>query len=81
MIAKQTGGDAASGTYIGFYDCHVAPAQDWFKELWLFVTFHKCIPSDFDCSFFILLYFSSGNHRSTCGERAAFGGAYDSRSA
>lgn len=55
MIAKQTGGDAASGTYIGFYDCHVAPAQDWFKELWLFVTFHKCIPSDFDCSFFIFL--------------------------
>lgn len=32
MIAKQTGGDAAKGTYIGFYDCHVAPAVDWFKE-------------------------------------------------
>ncbi|CAK9012791.1 unnamed protein product [Durusdinium trenchii] len=32
MIAKQTGGDAASGTYIGFYDCHVAPAVNWYKE-------------------------------------------------
>eukprot|EP00434_Breviolum_minutum_P033751 symbB.v1.2.029867.t1/scaffold3241.1/size60449/2 len=32
MIAKQTGGDAAKGTYIGFYDCHVSPAVDWFKE-------------------------------------------------
>ena len=32
MIAKQTGGDAASGTYIGFYDCHVAPARNWYKE-------------------------------------------------
>ncbi|CAJ1353188.1 unnamed protein product [Effrenium voratum] len=32
MIAKQTGGDAAKGTYIGFYDCHVAPAVGWHKE-------------------------------------------------
>ncbi|CAE7765121.1 unnamed protein product, partial [Symbiodinium pilosum] len=32
MIAKQTGGDAASGAYIGFYDCHVAPAKNWYKE-------------------------------------------------
>ena len=32
MIAKQTGGDAASGTYVGFYDCHVAPARNWYKE-------------------------------------------------
>lgn len=32
MIAKQTGGDAALGKYIGFYDCHVAPAKDWYKE-------------------------------------------------
>ncbi|CAE7639946.1 gly-6 [Symbiodinium sp. CCMP2592] len=32
MIAKQTGGDAAAGTYIGFYDCHVAPAKNWYKE-------------------------------------------------
>jgi len=32
MIAKQTGGDAAKGKYIGFYDCHVAPAVNWWKE-------------------------------------------------
>jgi len=32
MIAKQTGGDAAAGKYIGFYDCHVAPVQGWYKE-------------------------------------------------
>lgn len=32
MIAKQTGGDAATGKYIGFYDCHVAPAKGWYKE-------------------------------------------------
>jgi len=32
MVAKQTGGDAAAGKYIGFYDCHVSPAGDWYKE-------------------------------------------------
>jgi len=32
MIAKQTGGDAALGKYIGFYDCHVAPVAGWEKE-------------------------------------------------
>mmetsp|Transcript_170452 Transcript_170452/g.546579 ORF Transcript_170452/g.546579 Transcript_170452/m.546579 type:complete len:694 (-) Transcript_170452:54-2135(-) len=32
MIAKQTGGDAALGKYIGFYDCHVAPAEGWYRE-------------------------------------------------
>lgn len=32
MIAKQTGGDAAVGDYIGFYDCHVAPRRGWHKE-------------------------------------------------
>lgn len=33
MNAKQTGGDAAVGRYIGFFDCHVAPAIDWHKEI------------------------------------------------
>lgn len=32
MIAKQTGGDAATGEFIGFYDCHVAPRLEWHKE-------------------------------------------------
>ena len=27
--AKQSGGDAATGDVIGFFDCHVAPAPDW----------------------------------------------------
>ena len=30
-ICHVAEGDAASGTYIGFYDCHVAPAVDWYK--------------------------------------------------
>lgn len=33
MVAKQTGGDAATGQYIGFFDCHVAPNDIWYKEL------------------------------------------------
>jgi len=33
MIAKQTGGDAATGEFIGFFDCHVAPNRGWYKEL------------------------------------------------
>eukprot|EP00927_Polykrikos_kofoidii_P001569 TRINITY_DN10598_c0_g2_i2.p1 TRINITY_DN10598_c0_g2~~TRINITY_DN10598_c0_g2_i2.p1 ORF type:complete len:592 (+),score=95.92 TRINITY_DN10598_c0_g2_i2:227-2002(+) len=33
MIAKQTGGDAAVGEFIGFFDCHVAPNNGWYKEL------------------------------------------------
>jgi glycosyltransferase involved in cell wall biosynthesis len=32
MIAKQTGGDAAVGRFIGFYDCHVAPSKTWYIE-------------------------------------------------
>eukprot|EP00929_Paragymnodinium_shiwhaense_P074537 TRINITY_DN38158_c0_g1_i2.p1 TRINITY_DN38158_c0_g1~~TRINITY_DN38158_c0_g1_i2.p1 ORF type:complete len:777 (-),score=190.19 TRINITY_DN38158_c0_g1_i2:756-3086(-) len=32
MNAKQTGGDAAKGKYIGFYDCHVAPRRGWEEE-------------------------------------------------
>ncbi|CAJ1336327.1 unnamed protein product [Effrenium voratum] len=32
MIAKQTGGDAATGEFIGFYDCHVAPRKGWHAE-------------------------------------------------
>jgi len=32
MIAKQSGGDAALGKFIGFYDCHVAPQPNWHKE-------------------------------------------------
>eukprot|EP00928_Gymnodinium_smaydae_P072736 TRINITY_DN56039_c0_g1_i1.p1 TRINITY_DN56039_c0_g1~~TRINITY_DN56039_c0_g1_i1.p1 ORF type:complete len:606 (-),score=64.37 TRINITY_DN56039_c0_g1_i1:75-1892(-) len=33
MVAKQTGGDAAVGEYIGFFDCHVAPNVGWHEEL------------------------------------------------
>lgn len=33
MIAKQTGGDAALGKFIGFFDCHVAPNKGWYVEL------------------------------------------------
>ena len=33
MIAKQTGGDAATGEFIGFFDCHVCPNKIWHKEL------------------------------------------------
>lgn len=33
MVAKQTGGDAAAGKYIGFFDCHVAPNKGWHKEI------------------------------------------------
>lgn len=33
MIAKQTGGDAALGEFIGFFDCHVAPNRGWHEEL------------------------------------------------
>jgi len=33
MIAKQTGGDASKGKYIGFFDCHVAPRMGWEREL------------------------------------------------
>lgn len=33
MIAKQTGGDAAKGKHIGFFDCHVAPERGWHKEI------------------------------------------------
>jgi len=33
MIAKQSGGDASMGRYIGFFDCHVAPAVGWHTEI------------------------------------------------
>eukprot|EP00408_Alexandrium_pacificum_P005506 CAMPEP_0171229518 /NCGR_PEP_ID=MMETSP0790-20130122/38922_1 /TAXON_ID=2925 /ORGANISM="Alexandrium catenella, Strain OF101" /LENGTH=378 /DNA_ID=CAMNT_0011695701 /DNA_START=58 /DNA_END=1194 /DNA_ORIENTATION=+ len=33
MVAKQTGGDAATGEFIGFFDCHVAPNRGWHAEL------------------------------------------------
>jgi len=33
MIAKQTGGDAATGEFIGFFDCHVAPNRIWHQEM------------------------------------------------
>merc|ERR1719183_2411294 len=33
MIAKQTGGDAATGEYIGFFDCHVSPNKIWHREM------------------------------------------------
>lgn len=33
MIAKQTGGDAAVGKHIGFFDCHVAPEAGWHREI------------------------------------------------
>jgi len=33
MIAKQTGGDAAVGEFIGFFDCHVAPNRGWHLEI------------------------------------------------
>eukprot|EP00403_Amphidinium_massartii_P025851 CAMPEP_0178395452 /NCGR_PEP_ID=MMETSP0689_2-20121128/13226_1 /TAXON_ID=160604 /ORGANISM="Amphidinium massartii, Strain CS-259" /LENGTH=595 /DNA_ID=CAMNT_0020016107 /DNA_START=54 /DNA_END=1841 /DNA_ORIENTATION=+ len=33
MIAKQTGGNAAGGEFIGFFDCHVAPNSIWHKEV------------------------------------------------
>jgi len=29
--AKKTGGDAASGDIVAFFDCHVAPQRDWYK--------------------------------------------------
>jgi len=32
MVAKQTGGDAALGEFLGFFDCHVAPNVGWYKE-------------------------------------------------
>lgn len=33
MVAKQTGGDAATGQFIGFFDCHVAPNLGWHEEI------------------------------------------------
>eukprot|EP00448_Togula_jolla_P022717 CAMPEP_0170576806 /NCGR_PEP_ID=MMETSP0224-20130122/4587_1 /TAXON_ID=285029 /ORGANISM="Togula jolla, Strain CCCM 725" /LENGTH=609 /DNA_ID=CAMNT_0010899669 /DNA_START=1 /DNA_END=1831 /DNA_ORIENTATION=- len=30
--AKQTGGDAATGDIVVFFDCHVAPQPGWYKE-------------------------------------------------
>lgn len=30
--AKKTGGDAASGDIVAFFDCHVAPQKDWHKD-------------------------------------------------
>lgn len=33
MIAKQTGGDAATGEFIGFFDCHVCPNKIWHQEM------------------------------------------------
>lgn len=41
MIAKQTGGDAALGEFIGFFDCHVAPNQGWHKEIIKLLTGHS----------------------------------------
>ncbi len=29
MVAKQTGGDAAEGEFVGFFDCHVKPLTGW----------------------------------------------------
>lgn len=33
MIAKKTGGDAAVGDIVVFFDCHVSPQPDYHKEL------------------------------------------------
>mmetsp|Transcript_32190 Transcript_32190/g.75581 ORF Transcript_32190/g.75581 Transcript_32190/m.75581 type:complete len:616 (+) Transcript_32190:153-2000(+) len=33
MVAKQTGGDAALGEFIGFFDCHVCPNHGWYVEI------------------------------------------------
>eukprot|EP00929_Paragymnodinium_shiwhaense_P059851 TRINITY_DN29943_c0_g2_i1.p1 TRINITY_DN29943_c0_g2~~TRINITY_DN29943_c0_g2_i1.p1 ORF type:complete len:661 (+),score=126.89 TRINITY_DN29943_c0_g2_i1:152-2134(+) len=33
MVAKQTGGDAARGEFIGFFDCHVCPNKIWYEEV------------------------------------------------
>eukprot|EP00747_Dinoflagellata_sp_TGD_P194523 gnl/TRDRNA2_/TRDRNA2_62029_c0_seq1.p1 gnl/TRDRNA2_/TRDRNA2_62029_c0~~gnl/TRDRNA2_/TRDRNA2_62029_c0_seq1.p1 ORF type:complete len:594 (+),score=94.28 gnl/TRDRNA2_/TRDRNA2_62029_c0_seq1:198-1784(+) len=33
MIAKKTGGDAAVGDILVFFDCHVSPQKDWYKEI------------------------------------------------
>jgi len=33
MVAKRTGGDAAVGEFIGFFDCHVSPNQGWYSEV------------------------------------------------
>jgi len=30
--AKKTGGDAASGDIVAFFDCHVAPQQGWYED-------------------------------------------------
>jgi len=30
--AKKTGGDAATGDLVIFFDCHVAPQKDWYKD-------------------------------------------------
>lgn len=30
--AKKTGGDAATGDIVVFFDCHVAPQANWYKE-------------------------------------------------
>eukprot|EP00929_Paragymnodinium_shiwhaense_P054963 TRINITY_DN27560_c0_g1_i1.p1 TRINITY_DN27560_c0_g1~~TRINITY_DN27560_c0_g1_i1.p1 ORF type:complete len:743 (-),score=100.25 TRINITY_DN27560_c0_g1_i1:379-2607(-) len=30
--AKKTGGDAATGDILVFFDCHVAPQKDWYKS-------------------------------------------------
>lgn len=33
MAAKLTGGKAATGDVIGFFDCHVAPQMHWEREI------------------------------------------------
>lgn len=33
MAAKLTGGKAATGDVIGFFDCHVAPQMNWEREI------------------------------------------------
>ena len=30
--AKKTGGDGATGDLVVFFDCHVAPQKDWYKD-------------------------------------------------
>lgn len=30
--AKKTGGDVATGDLVVFFDCHVAPQKDWYKD-------------------------------------------------
>lgn len=33
MVAKKTGGDAAKGDIIAFFDCHVSPQKNYYKEI------------------------------------------------